>query len=67
MSVIFVLAPRVGFEPTTISLHLSQCFYRGWTISLSFACAQDISVSSLYGASDGHRSSHGITRSNAKI
>ena len=29
-------APRVGFEPTTIALHLSSCFHKGWTISSSF-------------------------------
>src|SRR3989344_3123104 len=28
-------APAPGFEPGTISLHLSQSFLRGWTISSS--------------------------------
>ena len=41
------VAPRVGLEPTTIALHVSYSFLKGWTISPSI---KDVSVSSLYGA-----------------
>ncbi len=38
-----VLAPRVGFEPTTNWLHLSTNFLMGWTISSSIPWMQGAS------------------------
>src|SRR3989344_505541 len=42
-------APRVGFEPTTFSLHAIHYFHNGVDYSIILRYAQDVSVSSLYG------------------
>ena len=42
-------APRVGFEPTTFSLHAIHYFHNGVDYIIILRCAQDVSVSSLYG------------------
>src|SRR3989344_1499906 len=43
------LAPRVGFEPTTFSLHAIHYFHNGVDYIITLRCAQGVSVSSLYG------------------
>ena len=42
-------APRVGFEPTTFSLHAIHYFHNGVDYIIILRYARDVSVSSLYG------------------